>query len=336
MQSNRNPVRDDASPPGSPTGSPAGILPTGNRPASPWASQKERGSRWLMRLMLWLSLNLGWRLGYALLYPITLYFYLASSRTRAASRDYLRRTLQHPPGIADVIRHVFSFAAVLLDRVFLLCGRDTGYDIRIEGLDRLVALLERGTGCILLGAHFGSFDVLRMVGRAAPARVRPLMYRQHGGSLAALLEALDPALAAAIIEIGRPDTMLRVREAVGRGEMIGILADRTPGETRQVRVPFLGSEAAFPAGPWVLAAMLDVPVVIFYGVRTGSRRYLVRFEPFADRVVLDRRTREQDLRAAIGRYVASLEAMCRIWPYNWFNFYPFWSAPPDASSPNEP
>ncbi|MFO1026862.1 MAG: acyltransferase [Acetobacteraceae bacterium] len=302
--------------------------------SSTWTSQRERGSSRLIRLMVWLSLTAGWRLGAVLLYPITLYFFLAASQARGASRDYLARVLGRPAGAADVFRHLLNFAAVILDRVFLLSRRDRGYDITVEGLDRLVAHLQRG-GCVLMGAHFGSFDVLRVVGRQAPVPVRPLMYRQHGGGLTALLEALDPALAAAIIDIGQPDTMLRVQEAVAQGEMIGILADRSPGDTRQVTVPFLGSPAAFPAGPWILASVLEVPVVIFYGVRTGSRRYLVRFEAFSDRLVLNRGTREDDLRAAVGRYAASLEGMCRSWPYNWFNFYQFWSAPPHASSQNE-
>ena len=302
---------------------------------SEWTLQQERGRAWLLRLMRFLALRAGWHLCAALLYPITLIYWLNSPAARAASSDYLERVLRRPPRPGEVFRHFFTFAAVILDRVFLLSGRDARYVIAIEGLDPLRAHLERGKGCVLLGAHFGSFDVLRTVGRRAPVQVRPLMYRLHNGALTALLEALDPELAAGIIEIGRPDTMLRVQEAVTHGEMVGILADRTPGGARQVVVPFLGCPAAFPTGPWLLAGVLEVPVVIFYGVRTGARRYLVRFELFADRLVLDRATREQTLSAAVGRYAAGLEAMCRAWPYNWFNFYPFWSAPTDGSAQRE-
>nr|WP_294508752.1 acyltransferase [uncultured Rhodopila sp.] len=292
-----------------------------------WASQRERGSKALSRLMLWITLTLGWRAGTLLLYPITGYFFLASPAVRAASRDYLVRALGRKVSGGDVVRHLFTFASVILDRVFLLSGRLRGFAIEVQGLETLTAILGRGEGCVLLGAHVGSFDVLRSVGRDAPVAVRPLMYREHWGAMTPMLEALDPALAAAIIEIGRPDTMLRVQEAVAKGEIVGILADRAPAERRFVAAQFLGATAYFPAGPIVVAGLLGAPVVVFHGVRTGPRHYLVRFEPFADRLVLKRATRQQDLTDAVGRYAASLETVCRAHPFNWFNFYPFWEKP---------
>jgi predicted LPLAT superfamily acyltransferase len=35
--------------------------------------------------------------------------------------------------------------------------------------------------------------------------------------------------------------------------------------------------------------------------------------------------RDQGVRAALERYVATLEALCRAAPYNWFNFFDFWA-----------
>lgn len=217
-------------------------------PGRDWASQRERGSKALIRLMLWITLTLGWRAGTALLFPITGYFYLASPAARAASRDYLGRVLGRPATGADVLRHLFTFAAVIVDRVFLLSGRLCGFAIDVQGLDTLTAILGRGQGCVLLGAHAGSFDVLRAVGRDAPVAVRPLMYREHWGAMTPLLEALDPALTSAIIEIGRPDTMLRVQESLAKGEIVGILADRAPNERRFVAARFLGG-GVFPRRP---------------------------------------------------------------------------------------
>jgi predicted LPLAT superfamily acyltransferase len=296
-----------------------------------WASQRERGSKALLRLMFWITLTLGWRTGTALLFPITGYFFVASPKARAASRDYLARALGRPVTGGDVLRHLFTFASVILDRVFLLSGRLRGFTIDVRGLDMLTAILGRGEGCVLLGAHVGSFDVLRAVGRDAPVAVRPLMYREHWGAITPMLEALDPALASAIIEIGRPDTMLRVQESVANGEIVGILADRAPAERRFVAAQFLDATAYFPAGPFVVAGLLGVPVVVFHGVRTGPRRYQVRFEPFADRLVLKRSTRQHDLENAVARYAANLETICRAHPFNWFNFYPFWEKPDHGS-----
>ena len=66
--------------------------------------------------------KLGRRVIRPLLYPLSLYFVLTSRTTRRVSREYLARVLPHPPRFRDVLRHVFSFASISLDRVFLLTG----------------------------------------------------------------------------------------------------------------------------------------------------------------------------------------------------------------------
>ena len=45
----------------------------------------------------------------------------------------------------------------------------------------------------------------------------------------------------------------------------------------------------------MLASMLGAPVILFFGVHLGGRRYEVRFEPFADRLAIGRGTRTADL-----------------------------------------
>ena len=295
-----------------------------------WAQDRELGSAFMLRVMLWIARRLGWHVCTALLYPVTLYFYAASRATRVASRDYLGRALGRRARERDVLRHIFTFACVILDRVFFLTGRAAAYRLDVEGLEALDAILDSGRGCILLGSHMGSFDVLRAFSRGAPVRARPVMFRHKQGPLTALLEQLDPELAAGIIEIGQPGAMLRVQESVARGEMVGFLADRAPDGERTVPVEFLGSAADFAGGPLIIAAVIEAPVMLFYGLRTGPRRYALRFEPFAERIILRREARQEDLRQWVERYAASLAERCRAAPYNWFNFYLFWRRREDA------
>jgi len=289
-----------------------------------WSSDRERGSLALLQIMLWITRRVGFHAGQSLLWPITAWFYCTSSTARAASREYLGRALGRPATAHDVFWHIYIFACAILDRVFLIVGSTAAFTVETSGLNALDAIAAQGRGCVLLGAHLGSFEALRTVARQSPVPVRPLMFRGNAGALTRILERLDPTLADSIIEIGSATAMLRVHECVARGEIVGILADRAPGAHKHVLAPFLGAPAAFPAGPFVLAASLGVPVMLFSAVRTGPRRYAVRFEPFADRIVLGRSTRQADLQACVGRYAARLEALCRAHPFNWFNFYPFW------------
>lgn len=298
--------------------------------ANGWERQPERGSAWLLRLVRAIAFGLGWQAGRVLLLPITGWFLATSPRARAASREYLGRALGRPAGFRDVARHFHTFACAILDRLFLVTGRTQGFRIATTGLEHVQSVLATGRGCVLLGAHLGSFEVLRSVASWAPVPVRPLMFRRNAGALTRMLDRLDPSLPESVIEIGTASSMLQAREAVERGEIVGLLADRAPAGQRSVEVPFLGRPAPFPTGPFILAAALGVPVLLFHAVRTGPRRYQVCFEPFADCVALRRASRAADVRACAVRYAAALERACLAHPYNWFNFYPFWEGASDA------
>lgn len=290
-----------------------------------WREQRERGSAAALRLMGWIITRLGWRVAYALLYPITAYFFLSAPRQRAAGRAFLRRALGREPRLAERFRQFFTFSATLLDRVFLLDGRRAGYTIEVIGLDLLNRHIAEGRGCILLGAHIGSFDAMRAVAdTGCPVEVMALMHGDHAAISADFFSRWGRGTASDVVSLGRPDAMLRAKECLERGGLVGILADRNPTRSRVTRVPFLGREAAFPEGPHILAGVLDAPVMIAFAVWTGPRRYEVHFQPFAERIALDRRDRRAALALAAHRYAERIEAVARAFPYNWFNFYDFW------------
>ena len=297
-----------------------------------WTRKAERGSPFLMRLMTRLTLGLGWHVGQALLYPITAYFVLSSPASRAASRQFLAAALGRRPTWRDVFRHHLTFASTILDRLFLLTGRTAGYDIQVQGLDEIVRRIADGRGCLLLGAHIGSFEVLRALAeRGCPVPVKVLMYGANAARVNAVLNALNPALAASVIQLGTPDAFLRVRDALAAGELVGMLGDRAIDGEKVVRVGFLGRDALLPAGPALLAAALGAPVVLFSGVHLGNRRYEISFELLDEQVTLGRKSRQADVTAWVRRYAARLEAICRAHPYNWFNFYDFWDEGDDAA-----
>ena len=301
-----------------------------------WSRQRERGSAAAVRLMAWIIARLGWRASHALLYPITAYFLLSSPRQRHAARRFLRRARGREPGLGDLFGQYFAFAATLLDRAFLLSGRTEDYEISTQGLDALQARIAEGRGCILLGAHLGSFEAMRaLADRGCPVEVAALMHDEHAATATAFFAALCPRRAATVISLGQPDAMLRAKECLERGGLVGILADRAPGGGKVVRVPFLGAPAAFPVGPHVLAGVLGAPVMLAFGLWRGTRRYEVRFEHFAERIVLERGAgRQASLAASVARYAARLDEVARTFPGNWFNFYDFWEeAAPEVAVP---
>lgn len=291
-----------------------------------WMRHAERGSAPAVRLMIWIGLKLGRPPARALLYPITAYFLLTAHAQRRASRRYLERALGRPARWWHVARHIHTFAATILDRVFLLAGQAHRLDVRWHGLERLEARVACGQGTLLLGSHLGSFEVLRALAtgrRNLPLRI--LMYREHNAIITRLLDALNPDVAATVIELGRADSMIRVGEALSQGCLVGILGDRVGRSRKTTRCTLLGGEVELPCAPVLLAHRLEVPILLFFGLYRGGNRYDVYFEPFAERVVLDSARRAEQIQQWMQRFASRVEFHLRGAPYNWFNFYEVWN-----------
>jgi predicted LPLAT superfamily acyltransferase len=225
-----------------------------------------------------------------------------------------------------VFRHYHTFASVALDRVFFLKGRFTQFDVSIEGEDILRDALAAGEGCLLIGAHIGSFEALRALGRDKAVRVNLVMYEDNARNVITVSKAIDPTLADAVIALGSLDSMLRVAQRLERGEWIGVLADRALDREGMVTAPFFGEPAGFPASPFRIAAMLKRPVVLMVGLYRGGNRYHLHFERLIAEDELESRDRHAAVVHWVERYAERLEHHCRSAPYNWFNFYDFWDA----------
>ncbi len=288
----------------------------------------------MLRIMTWISLRLGRRAARVVLSGIAAYFLVFAPAARRASRQYLARALGRAPRIGDSFRQFFSFASTIHDRVYLLNGRLDLFSIRVHGQEVIEAALNRGEGVFMVGAHFGSFEVLRAISHQRPGlRVCMLMYEGNARKINAALKAINPLAEHDVIALGHPESMLRLRDALDDGAIIGILADRSLHDDETVCVPFLGKPTRWPAGPWRIAALLRKPVVMALGVYGGGNRYDVYFESLADFSNTDRRARSEAEHAALATYVQRLQAHCEREPYNWFNFFDFWSRSAQPTAP---
>ncbi|MEO7115004.1 MAG: acyl-CoA synthetase [Caldimonas sp.] len=315
---------------------------TDTAPGAGWTGQRERSSLPLLRLMRRIALGLGRRLSRLLLHPIALYFVVAGD-TRRHSRAYLARALGRKAGWRDVYRHVFTFAATVLDRVYLLRERFDEFEVEASGVESLMRPFASGEGVLACGAHLGSFEALRMIGHDKGLRVAMIMYEDNARMIGEMLAAVAPKATLHTIALGRVDAMLSIRHWLDEGGLAGLLADRTlPGQSQRsksVSLPFLGAPAMFSDGPFRLAAMLRRKVVFMAGLYRGGCTYDLRFVELADFGTLpgpgagSGAARDLAIHAALERYVRTLEAMCREAPFNWFNFYDFWAhaeTPDDA------
>ena len=293
-----------------------------------WLEQQERGSILAIRLMVGLALLVGRRIARLLLVPVTLHFLLFGDKARAASLDYLRRVLAQPVGFRQRFRHYFAFATVALDRFFLLKERYELYETRVHGEELLQQILKSGQGCLLLGAHMGSFEILRARGTANRIEVGLVMYEDNARMVNTVARAINPEIAKCIIPLGRFDSMLKVQERLQGNQWVGILGDRTLDAEATQEVTFLGDKTTLPTAPFRMALMLKRPVVLMLGLYRGGNRYELYFEKLFDPTEVSRAERTAAVEEAVRLYASRLEHYCRDAPYNWFNFYDFWHTHP--------
>jgi predicted LPLAT superfamily acyltransferase len=301
-----------------------------------WKQRREGGGRFAIWLIRGIGRHGGRGVARALLPFITVYFLLRRGAERRDSLAYLSRVLGRRANWWDVCRHIHCFASTILDRVFLLGGQLERFDVTITGLEGLHRALDQGRGVLLLGSHLGSFEVLRVLAQRRPDyMIRVVLDKGHNPAMTQLLDELNPEIAAGVIDAGQdgPSLMFEIQQAVQSGALVALLADRVHRGEHTADAPFLGSPARFPLSPWLVAAVLKVPVVFGFGLYRGGNRYDLVFETCSDGLDIPRQQRRTELAALIRGYAGRLEHHAHSAPFNWFNFYDFWEHPDATETP---
>jgi predicted LPLAT superfamily acyltransferase len=164
-----------------------------------WKRVPEQGASWGILSMVWICRVFGRRVAGWALWFVSVYYALFAWRARRASREFLRRA-----GLEgtfwQVLRHIWTFARVALDRMLFVTGKFEDFDVELHGHEHVMracgkldhepsaeatavesAPIPHATdavsssptsseasldakprrGAILLGAHLGSFEAMR-------------------------------------------------------------------------------------------------------------------------------------------------------------------------------
>ncbi|WP_027009867.1 glycosyl transferase family 2 [Conchiformibius kuhniae] len=301
--------------------------------AAHWAAQQERGHRLFLRLTAWLVRYLpvaAVRLCSAL---VCAYFYATSPAQRRHVRRYQTRLRACFPDTPlprrfAAYRQFAAFGNALADRFAVWQHKIRYADLVLSDPDNLYADIRnrQARGQILLCSHLGNVEVCRaLVGHHEGFKLNVLVYGQHA-------QMFNQALAQAgagrigVVDAGSLDTaaMLDLARRLDAGEWLAVAADRVPVRgSKSVRVPFLGREAAFPQGAWLLALLLKAPTNTVFVLKKQGRYHLM-LRRFADTPACARHRRGETVAQLAQRYAGVLAEHAAQAPLQWFNFYDFW------------
>ena len=268
-----------------------------------------------------------------LLPPIALYYCLFDRTARLSSLDYLTRLSRisggEPPKLRDVYRHIRTFAELLLDRFSLWSGSLNRVEVIVHGRELMQEMMDQKKGAMLVGAHLGSFDMLRIVAREADVPVNVIMFVGNSQLINEAFDILDPDSKVRVINLdpNSAQTAFELRRCIAKGEFVAVLADRlAPGSRKRVtRARFLGEEASFPEGPFLLPLLLELPVVLTIALKTGPEKYEVFMESLSDGRTVPIADRKLVVSKQIQNFASRLEHYCLKEPTQWFNFFDFWA-----------
>lgn len=302
-----------------------------------WTKQNERGRPIFLRFAAFVYKLLGRKVVGNLFWPVSLYFYLFSANVRNSSKGYLTkldffnsRTTSKIGLIARSIYHVHNFTLSIIDKFGAWQG-DLSLDIlSFDGKEQLGSKINSGEGVVVISAHLGNIEVMRALANELPGlKVNALMYTKHNPQFNNLLREISPGSFMRVIATEAPsiDLISELQDKIAQGEIVALLADRLmPGSSdKKVAVSFLGETARFPAGPFILASLLAAPVFLVFCLRDKRGGYRVYFEHFSAGIRLPRKDRAQALTQEVTRFAQRLEHYCNKAPYQWFNYYEFWT-----------
>lgn len=269
-------------------------------------------------------------------YPVVLVHWLLNGTARRASLQYLRRAHEHlgvpvrRPGMWQSLHHFAMFAETMLDKILALGQRYPVDKVRMER-QGVLARVRSGQGGLIVTAHLGCLELCQVMAEQVPGlRLTALVHTAHAERFNRMMRRLDETTRVELLQVTDlgPADAVKLAERVARGEFVAIAGDRVPLRGgRSVTATFLGHDAPFPIGAYVLGAALRCPVFTMACLHEGEG-YAVQFDAFAERIVLPRGSRDAALAGYAAQFSAWMEQQVRHSPYDWFNFYPFWDQVP--------
>ena len=306
--------------------------PQENSEQNLWWKKQERGGAFFLRPSLFLVQILP-EFALKLIVKIVVWFYYIFSKNERENIAEFRRNLSKFAGSqtlkgTSVFSHFEAFGGAICDKFRVWKGKIKDSELEIIDLGRIKSeLIGAKKGQILLTAHLGNVEICKALGaRVDGFRMVILAYDKNSREFNEVLKRIsqnDGSVRMMLVNELDVAAMLELKNIVESGEHIGIMGDRTPlGGDKAARVKFLGKEASFNYGPYLIAGILGVKISSLWCQKIDGK-FRIELVPLASAVKLGR-DKAAAAREYLQIYVRELENRCKQTPAQWFNFFDFW------------
>lgn len=284
---------------------------------------KSRGTILGYKIFVFCIKNLGVRAAYTVLYFVAAYYFLFLKKSNRDIFYYFHHRLQYPYWKAkfSIYRSYRIFGKVLIDKMAMSAGLRQQFTFEFDGVDKLKDLLAAQKGGILLSAHIGNFETAAFFFADIDfdCQINLVTTDQEVTLIKEYLESVTtrPSTTKFITIKEDLSHIFDINQALSQNELICFTGDRYFEGSKYLEATLLGKKAKFPAGPFMIASRLDVPVVYVYVMKEPKLHYHL----YA-RVATD--IKKRDAQGLLENYIQNLESMIEKYPDQWFNYFDFW------------
>ena len=282
---------------------------------------KSKGSVWGYKVFVLLIKRLGVRWAYGLLVFVAFYYFLFERRSNRVLRYYFRQRFGYSwaKTWVSLYRNYFVFGQTIIDKVAVSAQLRDQFTYDFDGVEHLQELLKAHKGGVLISAHIGNFEMAEPFFRDIDkdCQIHTVTVDMERTAIKDYLEHIASGKAPKYIYI-KDDLshIFEINEALQHNGIICLTGDRYFEGNKHLSATLLGQPARFPAGPFLIASRLGVPVIFVYVMKESNLHYHL----YA-RVA---QTSHRDAQGLLNAFTQSMEQMLQRYPLQWFNYFDFW------------
>ena len=282
---------------------------------------KSKGTVLGYKIFVFFISKVGIRSAYFILYFVASYYFLFLWKSNRAIFYYFRERLgySYMKSKRMVFKSYYTFGQTIIDKVSISSGMKNKFTFEFDGVAILKRLLDEKKGGILISAHIGNFEIAEhFFGEIdLDFQINLVTTDLEHSAIKNYLERLRQKSPIKFIII-KDDLshIFEINGALTKNELVCFTGDRYFEGVKSLSENLLGKEANFPAGPFLIASRLKVPVVFVYVMKEANLHYHLYTRESA--------VKHRDEKALLKAYTESVESMVRKYPLQWFNYFDFW------------
>lgn len=276
--------------------------------------------RWLIKFLRVIDVRLLYAFAYTFIVPPTM---VVNASARKAIYKFFRTKMKYGVMKAAWItyRNHCAFSEVVIDKFAMYAGKK--FKITMDGYDQFEELSKSPEGFVQLSSHIGNYEIAGYSLVAKDKRFNALVFGGEKESVMANRSKLFDENNIRMIPMKADMSHLFVIDAaISNGEILSMPADRIFGSQKGFEIDFFGEKAKFPQGPFIMAAVRNVPMLFVAVMKKGGKHYHITIHKIE---VPESGNSKARAKMLASEYVKLLETIVRKYPVQWYNYFDFWT-----------